>query len=51
VQQGKNLGEAAVAAGVKFVIYSGGERIGVDAMDNKAKIEVRDSIFPTLLKE
>lgn len=39
VQQGKNLGDAAVAAGVQRVVYSGGERIGVDAMDNKIKIE------------
>lgn len=40
--QGKNLGDAAVRAGtVKRVVFSGGERIGVDVMDNKAKIEVR----------
>lgn len=39
VTQGKNLGDAAVAAGVPLVVFSGGERIGVDAMDNKIKIE------------
>ncbi len=39
VQQGKNLGDAAVAAGVQRVVFSGGERIGVDTMDNKIKIE------------
>lgn len=39
VQQGKNLGDAAIAAGVKRVVFSGGERIGVYAMDNKFQIE------------
>ncbi len=39
VLQGKNLGDAAVAAHVQRVVFSGGERIGVDAMDNKIKIE------------
>ncbi|GAB5033289.1 Hypothetical protein NocV09_01300300 [Nannochloropsis oceanica] len=39
LRQGKNLGNAAVAAGVQRVVFSGGERIGVDTMDNKIKIE------------
>lgn len=38
VVQGQNLGDAALAAGVPFVVFSGGERIGVDAMDNKIKV-------------
>lgn len=39
VQQGQNLGDAAVDAKVRLVVFSGGESIGVDAMDNKWKIE------------
>mmetsp|Transcript_13972 Transcript_13972/g.23304 ORF Transcript_13972/g.23304 Transcript_13972/m.23304 type:complete len:337 (-) Transcript_13972:559-1569(-) len=39
VTQGKILGDALKKAGVKWVVFSGGERIGVDAMDNKADIE------------
>jgi hypothetical protein len=39
VTQGRNLGDAAAAAHVPLVVFSGGERIGVDAMDNKIKIE------------
>lgn len=48
VTQGKNLGDAAVAAGVPLVVCSGGESIGVDAMDNKPKIEeyLRTLPFP-----
>lgn len=40
VQMGHNLGDAAVGAGVERLVFSGGERIGVDAMDYKAHIEV-----------
>jgi len=40
MQQGRNIGDAAVRAGVKLLVWSGGERIGSDGMDNKANIEV-----------
>lgn len=40
VQMGHNVGDAAVGAGVERLVFSGGERIGVDAMDYKAHIEV-----------
>lgn len=40
VQMGHNVGDAAVGAGVARLVFSGGERIGVDAMDYKAHIEV-----------
>ena len=36
--QGQNLGDAALAAGVPFTVFSGGERIGVNVMDNKIKV-------------
>lgn len=48
VSQGKNLGDAAVAASVPLVVFSGGERIGVDAMDNKIKIEEYMRSLPLL---
>ena len=38
-RQGMNLGNAAVKNNVGCVIFSGGESIGIDEMDNKSKIE------------
>lgn len=38
-RQGMNLGNAAVNSNVSCVIFSGGESMGIDEMDNKSKIE------------
>jgi hypothetical protein len=40
-----------VDAKVRLVVFSGGESIGVDAMDNKWKIEVRRSLESRLARK